>query len=158
MKPKNIRELVKIVEESGISELEVTKWGCKVRIIKNGYRNNNIIEKEPAQTVQRSVSEVVVNTPQPESKIEEPAPPAVKENLLEVKSPIVGTFYSAPSPDSPDYVEIGDTVRKGQKLCIVEAMKVMNEIESEFSGTIAEILIENAQPVDFNAVLFKIKP
>jgi acetyl-CoA carboxylase biotin carboxyl carrier protein len=82
----------------------------------------------------------------------------VKENLLEVRSPIVGTFYRAPSPNADSYVQIGQKVGVGTVLCIIEAMKLMNEIESEVSGTISKILVENAQPVEYNQVLFLVKP
>lgn len=86
------------------------------------------------------------------------AAPASDAGLVTVESPMVGTFYRAPSPDKPVFVEVGTTVTKGQTLCIVEAMKLMNEIEAEASGTIVEILIENAQPVQFGQALFKIRP
>ncbi|KAB2967497.1 MAG: acetyl-CoA carboxylase biotin carboxyl carrier protein, partial [Thermoanaerobaculia bacterium] len=87
-----------------------------------------------------------------------PAPPGPAEDLHVVTSPIVGTFYAAPSPDSPVYVRIGDRVRKGQVLCIVEAMKLMNEIESDADGVVAEIYPKNAQPVEFGEPLFGVRP
>lgn len=87
-----------------------------------------------------------------------PPPSSTSGRLLEITSPMVGTFYRAPAPDEPPYVEVGDRVRVGQTVCIVEAMKLMNELESEVSGTIVEILIENADPVEFGQVLMRVKP
>ena len=84
--------------------------------------------------------------------------PLANQKLLEVKSPIVGTFYRAPGPDDPSFVEVGDRIKIGQGICIVEAMKVMNEIEAEVSGEIVEILVENSQPVEFDQVLMRVKP
>jgi acetyl-CoA carboxylase biotin carboxyl carrier protein len=87
-----------------------------------------------------------------------PQPEPPKENLLEVKSPMVGTFYSAPEPGAKAYVSVGDRIAKGQILCIIEAMKIMNEIESEFDGVVKEILAQNAHPVEYGQVLFRIDP
>jgi len=117
---------------------------------------------------------VVQSTPAPETAVAEqtdagaaPPPPldaavpevgGEKEGLIEIKSPIVGTFYSAPNPNSSPFVEVGMLVKKGQILCIVEAMKLMNEIESEVAGEVVEILVPNAHPVEYGQSLFKIKP
>ncbi|MDP9349640.1 MAG: acetyl-CoA carboxylase biotin carboxyl carrier protein, partial [Gemmatimonadota bacterium] len=90
----------------------------------------------------------------------EPAAPAApaRGNLVEIKSPMVGTFYRSPSPEAPPYVEVGTPVTRGQTLCILEAMKLMNELESEASGTIREICVENGEPVEYGQVLFRIEP
>jgi acetyl-CoA carboxylase biotin carboxyl carrier protein len=93
----------------------------------------------------------------PAAVSERSAPPAASDSLVVVESPMVGTFYRSPSPGAPVFIDVGSTVRPGQVLCIVEAMKLMNEIESEVGGTIAEILVENAQPVQFGQPLFKIR-
>jgi acetyl-CoA carboxylase biotin carboxyl carrier protein len=86
------------------------------------------------------------------------APAAVAGNLLEIRSPMVGTFYRAPSPEAPPYVEVGSRVSKGQTLCILEAMKLMNELEAEHAGVIREILVENSEPVEYGQPLFRIEP
>ena len=86
------------------------------------------------------------------------APSTAETNLVEVKSPMVGTFYRAPAPEAPSYVEVGSVVRKGQTLCILEAMKLMNELESEVDGVVRAILVENSDPVEYGQVLFRIEP
>jgi len=160
MRPKHIKELVKIVEESNISELVITRWwGNNVRIRKVSYETSVLATPPLAASV--SVS----SEPPPilPSMIEPPPSVVVTQtlkssnNLVEIKSPMVGTFYRAPSPEATPYVEVGDMVSPGKVLCIIEAMKLMNEIEAEISGKIVEILIENAQPVEYNQVLFKVQ-
>lgn len=141
-----LKKLVEIVESSEIEELEVRKWWTKVRIIKK--RSGQQVAN-PTKVEQPSQQVIEVEAKQPEQ---------VKENYLEIKSPMVGTFYRAPSPGARPYVEVGDRVEPGQVVCIIEAMKLMNEIESEVAGTIAEILVENAQPVEYGQTLFLVKP
>ncbi len=99
-----------------------------------------------------------IASPQDTARESVPPPSSASSRLLEITSPMVGTFYRAPAPDEPPYVEVGDRVRVGQTVCILEAMKLMNELESEVSGTIVEILIENADPVEFGQVLMRVKP
>jgi len=141
VKVKKIRELIKIVEESNIQELEVSWWWTKVRI---------------AKTKTGSAEFVPLSSVHAPGASGEAA--STQGNLLEMRSPIVGTFYRSPSPESPSYVDVGHTVKTGQKLCIIEAMKIMNEIESDYDGKIVEICVENAQPVEYNQVLFRISP
>ncbi len=140
-----LKKLVEIVESSEIEELEVRKWWTKVRIAKK--RSSGQIGNLPKEDISEQVVEIPVKQP------EQPS-----ESHLEIKSPMVGTFYRAPSPGARPYVEVGDRVEPGQVVCIIEAMKLMNEIESEVSGTIAEILVENAQPVEYGQTLFLVKP
>lgn len=161
MKEEEIRRLIKIVEESNITELEISRWGKSIRISKasvNSHTDSNIVPKhisptpvdeapEPARPVHSSGAEESV-----ESK-----PVTESNNGIEIKSPMVGTFYRAPAPDADPYVQVNDMVTKGQVLCIIEAMKLLNEIESEISGKITEILIENGQPVEYNQPLFRIE-
>lgn len=162
MKPKEIQKLIELVEKSSINELEVSRWGRKVRIQKqpgnnsqNGSLNTDLIAaKVPTASVP-------LQTPSPAPVVDqsttEPTPPVVPDNLIEIRSPMIGTFYRAPSPDSEPYIKEGDKVTQGQVLCIVEAMKLMNEIEAEFPCKIVEINIENAQPVEYDQVLFKVE-
>ncbi len=159
MRAKEIRELVKIVEESNIGELEVTRWwGKKVRISKMVHPHAPAITAA-ATEVAVPVKTAAVQSP-PETIVEKAriAEAAAKENMLEIRSPMVGTFYRASAPDAAPYVREGDSIAPGKVLCIIEAMKLMNEIEAEISGKIVKIIAENAQPVEFNQPLFLVQP
>lgn len=159
-----IKKLVKIIDSCEITEIEIDEEGTKIRVVKSKPAQTeapHIIQYAPPPQMQMmpaalpaSVSET--SAPKGEEKAVEKPP--VKENLLEVRSPIVGTFYRAPSPNADSYVQVGQKVGVGAVLCIIEAMKLMNEIESEVSGTISKILVENGQPVEYNQVLFLVKP
>ncbi len=164
MKASEIRELVKIVEQSDINELEVSRWGQKVRIIKgvpsNGTTGAVTVQAAPAVAPPPPPAAPVAPAPQP-APAPEATPPAEsskEKNFIEIRSPMVGTFYRAPAPDADPYVKIGDHVEPGTILCIIEAMKLMNEIESEVSGKIADILVENGKPVEYNQLLFLVEP
>ena len=146
MKEMEIRTLIRLVEESDIDELEVSRWGRKVRITRRRHVEN------PYNPGQSAVQEISEPRQEPEEKKEEP--PKFKE----IKSPMVGTFYRAPAPDAKPYVEVNQYITTGQVLCIIEAMKLMNEIEAEISGKIVKICVENAQPVEYGQVLFLIDP
>jgi len=160
MELKEIRQLIKVVENADISELEIVEDGKKLRISKNS-RHHMATQPAPVHSYQppppagSSLPTEIVPV-RIEEKAVTPAE-APSSNLLEIRSPMVGTFYRAPSPDADPYIEIGQRVEVGQTLCIIEAMKLMNEIESEFNGKISQILIENAQPVEYNQVLFLIE-
>lgn len=144
MNIKEIRELLKLLEESDVSEFSLESAGMKLTIRKGGFQ---------APAKETPLKEAVSQETTPET-----TKPAVSmEDLYSVKSPMVGTFYRAPAPDAPPYVQIGDTVAKGQVLCIIEAMKLMNEIESETSGEIVDILVENGHPVEYGQPLFLIR-
>ena len=141
MEIKKIKELIKLAKNEGIAELKYKSGDDKVSF----KFSHNFEAAYPVSSSPRQVDP-------PQAKEE------LKSDLLEVKSPFVGTFYTSPSPESPAYVQKGDRVRKGQVLCIVEAMKIMNEIESEFSGEIVEFCVENENYVEYGQVLFRIKP
>jgi acetyl-CoA carboxylase biotin carboxyl carrier protein len=150
-----IKRLVKLVETSNISELEVNEEGSQIRISKAG-------SSPASQPVMVSQSIPAAPPPQTAEPAQVPTPKAesaekVAEGLIEICSPMVGTFYRSPSPDAAVYVNEGDTIQPGKVLCIVEAMKLMNEIEAEISGTITKILVENSQPVEYNQPLFLVK-
>jgi len=157
MRPKEIKKLIDLVESSNISELEVSRWGRKVRIRKDmggqampDGHENIYVAPAPAPAKSKRAPEVAEPVTS-EKKTEK------NENIIEIESPMVGTFYRAPAPDAKPYVEVGQVISKGQVLCIIEAMKLMNEIEAETSGRIVEIHAKNAQPVEFNQVLFTIE-
>ena len=147
MKISYIKKLIKVVELSEIEELEVRKWWTKVRISKR---------RSPGQALAGGhvVEAAAAPAPQAAEKVEAVA----DENLVEFKSPMVGTFYRAPSPGAQPYVQVGDRVTPGQVVCLIEAMKLMNEIEAEVSGKIAKFLVENEQPVEYGQTLFLVKP
>ncbi|MCK4579616.1 MAG: acetyl-CoA carboxylase biotin carboxyl carrier protein [Candidatus Marinimicrobia bacterium] len=152
MQKSKLKELIAIVEESGINEIEVsTWWGRKVRITKNSNAPG-AYHQPPAIAVPGAAS---ANQPEASPAAE---PPVVSSDHHTILSPIVGTFYRAPSPESPAFINVGDKLTKGQTICIIEAMKIMNEIESEVSGTVVEILVENANPVEFNQALVVVDP
>jgi oxaloacetate decarboxylase alpha subunit len=155
MNLKEIKELIEMLKGTDISELEIERSGVKVRLRKGGDVTFHPVmprmEYPPAAIVAPVVNEA------PPAPLEMSAEPA-KTNYIKVTAPIVGTFYRSSSPDKSPYVEVGDIVKKGQILCIIEAMKLMNEIESETSGKIVQILMENGQPVEYGQPLFAIEP
>ncbi len=159
MNLKELKELIEMLKDTDISEVEIERSGVKVRIRKGGdvtyHPAMPRMEYPPAAIVAPAVVEPQVAAPAPAA--EKPAE-AAKSSQIKVASPIVGTFYRSSSPEKPAYVEVGDTVKKGQVLCIIEAMKLMNEIESETAGKIVQILVENGHPVEYGQPLFVIEP
>jgi acetyl-CoA carboxylase biotin carboxyl carrier protein len=143
----DIRRLIRLVKRTGIGELEVTMRGRSVRITAQGGAMAPVHAAPVAAGAPPSVARPE-DTPERERS----------ESFAPITSPMVGTFYRAPAPDADPYVEVGDIVEVGQTVCIVEAMKLMNEIESEVRGRVVRILVENAQPVEFGQKLFLIEP
>lgn len=148
---RKVKKLIELLEESGIDELEIHEGEESVRISRN---NGKYITAAPSQMIQ--AAPVVASSPIAPSNIE--ASPAASQTLngTVVRSPMVGTFYRSPSPTAPMFVEVGQTVKKGDVLCIVEAMKMMNHIEAEVSGVIDSILVGNGEPVEYDQPLFTI--
>jgi acetyl-CoA carboxylase biotin carboxyl carrier protein len=159
-----LRGLIDAVAQSGIDSLEINRAGCRIRIAKTPTSPFPTlpayspalppVASLPATTASSALA-AVATAPTPEAA---PARPAAKPELTDVTSPMVGTFYRAPAPDAPPYVEVGSTVAKGQTLCILEAMKLMNELPCELDGIVREILVEDADPVEYGQVLFRIQP
>ncbi len=151
-----IKKLIKVVEQSDIAEFSIKEGDLKIKISKNGKQQ--IVSTVVSQPAVEQVSAVQPTLAQVETtKSESALSESVSSNLHEVRSPIVGTFYLAPSPEAEPYVQVGDTVADGSVLCIVEAMKLMNEIESDTNGKIVKILVENATAVEYNQPLFLIE-
>jgi acetyl-CoA carboxylase biotin carboxyl carrier protein len=146
---QEVHHLVELLNRHALTELEVERKGLRIRISR--LRGSDTLAATPMETA-------FDGRGQPTKLTTAPAGPPVPEKLVTITSPIVGTFYRAPSPDADPYVEEGDLVRKGQVLCIVEAMKLMNEIESEVDGRIYKILVESAKPVEYGQPLFLIEP
>jgi acetyl-CoA carboxylase biotin carboxyl carrier protein len=155
---KDIRRLVKLMADNDLTELDIKSGDTKIHL-RRGGQEVHVVPAAPAAPTPPAPAATTPSAQPPAPREEasaETAQPA--ENLIEVKSPMVGTFYSAPSPDSDPFVTTGARVGEDTVVCIVEAMKVMNEIKAECSGTIAEICVKNAQPVEFGQVLFRVKP
>ncbi|MFH1776035.1 MAG: acetyl-CoA carboxylase biotin carboxyl carrier protein [Candidatus Omnitrophota bacterium] len=151
MNIKEIKELISLMNENGLVEIEIEKDGMRIRLKKTGVGieasggQNIVIEKTGLSPIQTREG-----TPESIEKL------AVK--TVEIKAPMVGTFYRSPSPESPPYIEVGQTIEPGQVICIIEAMKLMNEIKSEIKGKILEILVDNTEPVEFGQPMFLIEP
>jgi acetyl-CoA carboxylase biotin carboxyl carrier protein len=150
---KEILELIEFVSKSNFVEFELEREGFKIRLVKSGGRAVPVVA---AAVPAMPASTAEAPAPASAQTVAAPAPPA--QRFHEIKSPLVGTFYRAPSPEAPPFTEVGKTVRAGQVLCIVEAMKLMNEIESDVDGVVEEILVSNGQPVEYGELLFRIRP
>ena len=145
-----IRELIQLVSDTGIAELEVQRGDNRVRIRKSfGSETTTLVQ---------AAAPAAPSAPAPASKPETPAAARPDPQLHYQKSPIVGTFYESPSPDSPPFVRIGEHVSPGKVLCIIESMKLMNEIEADVAGVIESKLVQNGQPVEYGEALFAIRP
>ncbi len=161
MKETYIRRLIRLVEESQIDSLEVSRWGQKVKISRRSNLPSNGHSDQPAAIHQVTPTPSLPPAAPPSSETVAPSAAVSADGssrLVAVKAPMVGTLYMAPAPDADPYVSLNQRVTVGQVLCIVEAMKLMNEIESEVSGRVAEICVQNAQPVEFGQELFLIDP
>lgn len=151
---RKLKTLIDLVEASDISELELTEGEEKVKISR---QNNTVQSLTPVNYVQQPIQPPV--NQQPQAQTEKPlskVDTTTIDNKDAITSPMVGTFYRSASPDSAPFIDIGSTVKKGETLCIIEAMKILNEIESDKEGTISKILVENGQPVEFGQPLFEI--
>lgn len=150
---RKLKKLIDLVEESGIAELEVTEGEEKVRIVKTGRPVADTSVVIPAAVAVPAASAAI---PTPVAAPAVTAPAAPEGHVL--KSPMVGMFYRAASPEAKPFVEIGDTVRKGQPICIIEAMKLMNEINAEIEGEVVKVHVENGQAVQYGERLFAVRP
>ena len=162
MKAKEIRELIDFISSSGLDEVNIETQEFKISVKKNQPVIKTITEAPTVAVSAPQVVETSANpTPAPAAiPAQEAAPsePEKNSNYIEIKSPMIGTFYNTPSPDAEPFVKVGDSVKVGQTVCIVEAMKLFNEIESEYTGKIVEVLVENASPVEFDQPLFLVDP
>ena len=144
-----VKKVLKLVEESNVNEIELEEKGVRVRITKNANNVGVLHQMAPAVMAQQ--------LPAVAAAAESAPAPVAEKKYHEVKSPIVGTFYRAPAPDAANYVEVGQNIEEGTVLCIVEAMKLMNEIESDSTGKVVKICVENGKPVEYNQVLFLVE-
>jgi acetyl-CoA carboxylase biotin carboxyl carrier protein len=147
-----LRGLIAAVDQSGIDSVEISRAGTRIRVAKSPSVTT-LATSHGVQQVQQAAPAAPAAAP----AAAEPAPPP-ESKLVDVVCPMVGTFYRSPAPEAPPYVELGSRVVKGQTLCILEAMKLMNELEAEVQGVVREICVENAEPVEYGQVLFRIEP
>jgi acetyl-CoA carboxylase biotin carboxyl carrier protein len=155
-----VKKLVDMIDASTVDTIEITsEKGMKIRVSKNANQRSTVQLASPVQL------QPMVQSPSGQATgggsaaaVETPRVEKPKATYLEVKSPMVGTYYSAPEPGARPYLAVGDRISKGQILCIIEAMKIMNEIESEFDGVVKEILAQNSHPVEYGQVLFRVDP
>ncbi|MBK7659181.1 MAG: acetyl-CoA carboxylase biotin carboxyl carrier protein [Betaproteobacteria bacterium] len=150
---RKLKKLIDLVQESGIGELEITEGEEKVRISRAGTAAPMVMASQPMQMLPAGIA----TGPAAGTAPAEAAPAAAEPAGHTLKSPMVGTFYRSPSPGAPSFVEVGQAVSKGQTLCIIEAMKLLNEIESDKAGVVKAILVENGQPVEYGQPLFVIE-
>jgi acetyl-CoA carboxylase biotin carboxyl carrier protein len=162
MEYKHIQELIKTINKSNISELSIEEGDFKITI-KQDF-SGSAVTYVPAPVMPAPMMPVAA--PAPVAAVAAPAPVAEKPaaaapaaaNTVTIKSPMIGTFYRSPSPDKPVFVNVGDEIKKGQVLCIIEAMKLFNEIESEISGRIVKVLVDDSTPVEYDQPLFLVEP
>lgn len=160
MKAKEIQELLDFIAKSKLDEVRVETSEIKLTVKRNSTQPVRVIESAPAPV---SIAAAPVHAPVAVAPVSAPAAaptpaPKADSNLVTIKSPMIGTFYLTPKPGEPAFVQIGSDVKKGQTVCIIEAMKLFNEIESEVSGKIVKILVENASPVEYDQPLFLVEP
>ena len=159
MKAKEIRDLIDFISNSGLDEVNIETQEFKIAVKKNSPIINTITETPITVAAPQQITEVPqMQVQQPVASTSEAQASDETSDYIEIKSPMIGTFYLTPNPDSVPFVKLGDSVKVGQTVCIVEAMKLFNEIESEYSGKIVKLLVENASPVEFDQPLFLLDP
>jgi acetyl-CoA carboxylase biotin carboxyl carrier protein len=158
MKTTEIRDLIDFISKSGLNEVNIETKELKLNVKREP--DQKVFKSTPvmAPVAAAPVSAAPAAASAPATKAAPAAEAASGKKMLEVKSPMIGTFYRSGNPDTPAFVSVGDKVSKGQTVCIIEAMKLFNEIESEVSGTIVKVLVENASPVEYDQVLFVVEP
>lgn len=156
MKAKEIQELIDYISNSGLAEVKIKTEEFELSIKKYAETAQVVHAAAPAPIA--AAPAPVAAAPAPAAPVAAPAPAPTPSNLLEIKSPMIGTFYLTPNPDSPAFVSEGSSIKAGETVCIIEAMKLFNEIESEISGKIVKILVANASPVEYDQPLFLVDP
>ena len=157
MRIKEIQNLIKFVAKSGASEVKLEMEDVKITI-KTNDGSSPIVVQEPVVVPQPTVVQAQPVAQPIAADVETPAADNLEANYITIKSPMIGTFYRKPSPDKPNFVEVGDSISEGSVLCVIEAMKLFNDIESEVSGKIIKILVDDSSPVEFDQPLFLVDP
>jgi len=156
---KQIQQLIKFVSKTDVAEVNIENNNFKINIKGSKSQTKEVSQQVVQQPIQPQIQTPIAQPIHVEtSKSEVQQSDSSSDNYLTVKSPIIGTFYRKPSPDKDAFVNVGDTIKEGDTLCVIEAMKLFNEIESDFSGKIVKILVEDASPVEFDQPLFLIEP
>ena len=157
---KQIQQLIKFVARTGVSEVNIENSNIKINIKGNTKGDNPQVVQQPVISQVQPVVQAVESPPNTSLAANDNSVETanVESNLITIKSPIIGTFYRKPSPDKDNFVEVGDQISEGQTLCVIEAMKLFNEIESDVSGKIIKILVDDSSPVEFDQPLFLIEP
>ena len=156
MKTAEIRDLIDFISKSGLNEVDIETKELKLHVKREP--DQKVFKSTPAPLMAAAPVAQVASPATATPKAEKSAEAAAGKKTIEIKSPMIGTFYRSASPDSPTLASVGDKISKGQTVCIIEAMKLFNEIESEFSGTIIKVLAENSSPVEYDQVLFVVEP
>ena len=157
---KEIQALIRFVSSQGVDEVEISQKDFKLVIKKNPAAVTTVTQVQAVPMAQPMAAVPAAAAPAAPTAPAAPVAPAAesKSNLITIKSPMIGTFYRTPNPDSPVFVNVGDEVKPGKVVCIIEAMKLFNEIESEVSGRIVKVLVDNASPVEYDQPLFLVEP
>ena len=160
MKLNEIQDLIKFVAKSGVSEVEVETKDIKIIIKTNNGKGQTVVQTVAAPVVQQVAAPAVQQVAAPVAEAKAPEVKAVAEdaNYITIKSPMIGTFYRSSSPDKPAFVSVGDEITPGKHVCIIEAMKLFNEIESDIKGKIVKVLVNDATPVEYDQPLFLVDP
>lgn len=159
MKPQEIQELIDFISKSGLDEVNIETSDFKIAVKKHSAVT--LAPEAAPRASQPAQANIPAGSPAPQAPAPQQTESASKEDssrYVEIKSPMIGTFYITPNPDSPAFVQVGDSVKAGDTVCIIEAMKLFNEIESEVSGKIVKVLVDNASPVEYDQPLFLVDP
>ena len=162
MNTTEIRDLIDFIAKTGLNEVNIETKELKLHVKKEPdqkiFKSSSVAASPAPAPVAAPVSTPVAQQAPPSAPAPKPAADTSGKTTVEIKSPMIGTFYRSSSPDTPPFVSVGDKISKGQTVCIIEAMKLFNEIESEVSGTVVKVLVENANPVEYDQVLFVVEP
>jgi acetyl-CoA carboxylase biotin carboxyl carrier protein len=157
METKEIQKLIDFIAQSGLDEVNIESEGLKIKVKRYGSAPA-VYASAPQVAAPAPVAAAPASSSVPAAVSETPAVSETSSNLITIKSPMIGTFYRASSPETPAFVSVGDEIKPGKPVCVIEAMKLFNEIESEISGKIVKVLVENATPVEFDQPLFLVEP
>jgi acetyl-CoA carboxylase biotin carboxyl carrier protein len=162
MKTTEIRDLIDFISKTGMNEVNIETKELKLHVKREPdqkvFKSSSVVAAAPAAPMPVAAPVAPTAPASAPTSAKAPESPASGKKTLEIKSPMIGTFYRTPNPDSPPFISVGDKVSKGQTVCIIEAMKLFNEIESEVSGTVVKVMVENSSPVEYDQVLFVVEP